>query len=520
MSIGVAIDDPMSEMSKKILDLEEEITAYKAKIMLVKEQRNLSAILRLERFKNKLYRHLIEQNTRIRVDDVLVEEDDGIHVYNIKGGSIPVFVHENIKGDEGLTVTHQILPTHHRTSIKKIVSVKKVKTKSTVKKVKIKAPPQRGKSSSKKEDVKHKKQSYRSIKTCLDLVPEISNEVRAVNIDLVDVDIKEQLKKFGSLDEAKESFYQLIKKLKNSRIYTKILNDLKQRRWSVFGRMPVSDYQNLVVDHIRVIEDIFREKKYTVQKMRGIISKGLTSLEGRLVAYGDYTIAHLEVDEIQKLSTVLDVGAQSPKEYVPYDSSNICNSFYNYGIVLFPLMKCVDRYLFNRYGFLNVIYAPLPKNLAEDPYSFYELERVNKGRRYWKMDCRMEDLSTALIANVLPYMVSMFRKLYQDVFDDNEFRVNYTGKCQLTECDCEQLLQNIILIGQPKKFCNMIRKRVVKKASMMPTENDKFNLYGDDALQRSRFQNKEDIDLVDIIKQLFDGITSVEAVDFYRSRTI
>jgi hypothetical protein len=44
-------------------------------------------------------------------------------------------------------------------------------------------------------------------------------------------------------------------------------------------------------------------------------------------------------------------------------------------------------------------------------------------------------------------------------------------------------------------------------------------LYGDDALQRKRFQEKDDGDLVEIIKQIFDGISSEDAVDFYRSRT-
>jgi hypothetical protein len=135
------------------------------------------------------------------------------------------------------------------------------------------------------------------------------------------------------------------------------------------------------------------------------------------------------------------------------------------------------------------------------------------------MDCRLEDLSFSIIANVLPYMINMFKKLYRDVFGDNDFRKDFTQKCQMTECDCEQLLQNIIILGQPKEFYNFVRTIVKNKATYMPTENDKFNLYGDDSLQRKRFHDKEEIDLVDIIKQLFDDITSEQAVDFYRSRT-
>ena len=183
------------------------------------------------------------------------------------------------------------------------------------------------------------------------------------------------------------------------------------------------------------------------------------------------------------------------------------------------MKKNLERYLFNRYDFWNIVYLQLPKNTKDDPYSFYILERVTKEKRYWKMDCRLEDVSSNLIANILPIMMGMFRKLYKDVFGDNDFRNDFSSKCQITECDCEQLLQNIILISQPKEFYNLVRDMVVSKATYIPTENDKFNLYGDDSLQRKRFHDKEDVDLVDIIKQLFDDITSVQAVDFYRSRT-
>ena len=190
------------------------------------------------------------------------------------------------------------------------------------------------------------------------------------------------------------------------------------------------------------------------------------------------------------------------------------------GFVLLPLRKNLTRYLFNKYDFNNVIYLPLPKNSEDDPFSFYILERVNKDKRYWKMDCRLEVMSNNIITHVLPYLISMFRKLYHDVFGDNEFRQDYNKKTQLTECDCEQLLQNIILMGQPKEFCNIVRNLVKDKATYYPTEKDKFNLYGDDSLQRKRFQEREEIELVEIIKQLFDGITAEETVDFYRSRIV
>ena len=60
---------------------------------------------------------------------------------------------------------------------------------------------------------------------------------------------------------------------------------------------------------------------------------------------------------------------------------------------------------------------------------------------------------------------------------------------------------------------------VKEKSTLIPTENDKVNLTSDDALQRKRFQRREESDVIDIIKGLFDGISSEDAVDLYRSRS-
>ena len=498
ITVSENLEDQILTFQKRICELEEELKNLKNTSSEVKEK--LSTQIRLEKFKNKIYTHLIEENTNIKISDILTEEEDGIHVYN-GNSNIPIYIHDIIKNKEGFVIK--------RLSSQKDQNIKILKRSRT-----------RDSANNGPEILESKKQSYRSIKSCIPTVSEFSAQDLSIKFNLVDSKNEKILEDFGNLEEARKNFNECFEKLKQSRIYTKILEDLARKRMNIFARMSLSDYQNLVSEHIRTIEDIFREKNYTDKKSISIISKGLTSLESRLISYGNYTQSHLEIDEIEKLDKVLDLGKQSSKQYTLYNSLTIFNCFYNYGVILFPIKKNLERYLFNSYDLWNIIYLPLPKNTDDDPYSFYVLDRLSKEKRYWKMDCRLEDLSSNLISNVLPYMISMFRKLYRDVFGDNDFRKDYNSKCQLTECDCEQLLQNIITVGQPKDFYNIVRTIVKNKATYTPTENDKFNLYGDDSLQRKRFHDKEDIDLVDIIKQLFDDITSEEAVDFYRSRTI
>ena len=513
--------------------------------LLNKTIENLLTQLVLERFKNKIYRSLIENNTSICISDILTEKEDGLHVWT-GTGILPVHVHE-LSREEGVmvnsVVTKKISPqkiiTEEETSlspkiikkppqkIKKVdidavsVSPQPVFTQSVTFK-KIPEIECKDEVNDSLDDLsKSRKQCYRSIKTYLSslIQEEPTEQDKITKISLVDSKIQHILEGFEELKEVEKSFQDTFIALKQSRIYTKILSDLSRKRMSIFGRMSLASYQNLLFEQIKMMEGIFREKNYTEKKSSTIISKGLTPLESRLISYGSYVQTHIEIDEIQKLEISLELEKYSPKEYVQYDSVSFVNYFHNYGLVLFSMKKNLERYLFNRYDFWNIVYLQLPKNTKDDPYSFYILERVTKEKRYWKMDCRLEDLSSNLISSILPFMIGMFRKLYKDVFGDNDFRNDFSSKCQITECDCEQLLQNIILISQPKEFYNLVREMVVAKATYIPTENDKFNLYGDDSLQRKRFHDKEDVDLVDIIKQLFDDITSVQAVDFYRSRT-
>jgi hypothetical protein len=472
----------------------------------IEKKNKLETQIHLERFKNKLYCNLIENNTNIKISNVLTEEEDGVHVWT-NSGITNIYIHE-ISAAEGF-----IIKKPENSTINQVVT-----KNNFIKKSRSRDPASEA-TDTVEDPFKSKKQSYRSVKTSLNLVQEASNDEKLNKISLIDSKNKKLLEQYSDFKNANKNFEDFFVTLKKNRVYTKTLQDLAHSRMNVFPRMSLAAYQNLINEHIRKIEDIFKEKDYTDKKSITIISKGLSPLESRLISYGNYTQLHLEIDEIQKLDLVLDLEIEASKELVSYDSIKFFNCFYNYGLVLFSIEKTLKRYLFNRYDFWNIIYLPLPKNTKEDPYSFYILDKVVKEKRYWKMDCRLEELSSSIISNVLPYMISMFKKLYRDVFGDNDFRSDFSQKCQLTECDCEQLIQNIIVLGQPKEFHNFVRTLVKDKATYMPTENDKFNLYGDDSLQRKRFHDKEDVDLVDIIKQLFDDISSEQAVDFYRIRT-
>jgi hypothetical protein len=429
--------------------------------------RQLEIMIAIEKVKSDIWRSLLETNTSIKVPDVVEIEDNTVIFLPIKGVDIQIIVNNYI-------AIPTIVPTDDVNNHIQVDTIKK--------------------------------QNYKTAKGIIDLVPE--------RVPIIDICIEQE-----NIQSNTQYFDDLFDKLSQTRFSTKILEDIKNKRLEMFKSMYLEDYIELINQHVKRITDIFRAKKYIDKKINPIICKGLSSLEARLITSNAHIENHIDIDELSTLLVVLQKKTDCNTYYIPYLESTLCNKFYNYGIVVFPIGKLLDNFLFNKHDLHNIIYLPHAKSSEDDPYSYYVLDNIKDNKRQWRMDCRLEELVTSLTSNLLPYMIGMFRILYKLVFNDNEFRSDYMYKCQLTDGDCEQLLINIIIISKTHDFRKLIRYKIRQKSTHQTTPNDKFNLYCDDPLQRKRLNDKE-CDAVDVIKQLFDGISTEDMVDFYRSRTI
>ena len=441
--------------------------------------RELEILLAVERAKSEIWMTLLETNTKIKVPDIVHVDGNTVNFLPMRGMDIDVIVHKYFSSTQ---VTHKIVPTTDE------LVMEQIQLDTT------------------------KKQSYRTAKGSLELVPEREPIVNTPMVVVLEED---------TLQSNTEYFDSLFEKLRQTRTYTKILENIRNKRLQLLKSMSLEDYISLVTNHVQRLRAIFHTKGYSDKKIHTITSKGLSSLEARLITSTAHIESHIDMDELSTLMGVLHKKADCNTMYIPYLESTLCKRFHNYGIVVFPLGKLLDNFLFNKYDFHNIIYLPLAKSSDDDPYSYYVLENISKdNKRNWRMDCRLDELVTSLTSNLLPYMVGMFRILYKLVFNDNEFRADYMSRCQLTDGDCEQLLINILIISKTHDFRKLLKQKIRLRATLQPTINDKFNLYGDDPLQRKRLQDREDADAVDVLKQLFDGISTEDMVDFYRSRSI
>lgn len=324
-----------------------------------------------------------------------------------------------------------------------------------------------------------------------------------------------------NLDEIQVQFEDVFNDIEQNKIqtkYNKYLTELKNKRLKLFTSFSIHDYTLLIQKHITMLESTFKLKDMTDKKVKSLVIKSLSPLESRLISYQNYQNTSIEVDEIDMMLTTVSNFNRDIHDYVPFNMDRLMKKISNYSCALFSFDNLINHVLFNPNGYNNYIYYQVKTERKNDLFSFYFLDSITRGKRIWKMDCRLEGLATNIINIVLPYMISMFRKLYKDTFQDNTYRSNYSSISQLMEIDCEQLFKNIFLIGHQKQFRYYLMNKIVEKASYTQTENDKFNILTDDSLQRNKFKTEKETDFREVIISLFDDIGFEDIVELYRSK--
>jgi len=497
---------PLSRYQKEKTELEKIIDCKNLNIL------NLQLTLQYEQIKNKIYTDIIQKQTNIKLEDIIKESKNQINIYNFANGNIPIIV----TNSSSSPILEIIQKTKSKTRIKK--------NKKITEDIDIVVETDEEESNEIQTDCKNK-QTFRRVKDFIKISEkELDTKLKE---DIVKAEKKIEEIVYNNFDvsqkEIIENIEELFEQLQTSRIYKPILLNIKESRRKLLGKLNLIDYSSLVLSHTTRLEDIFSKKKYNKNKINKTINSSLTPLDARFIHYEGYTNISIDIDDVQKFGLVLDILAHHEKQFVPYDNKVFFKSVKNYGLSLFELHECVEKCLINKYGFHNIIYLDRKQNNNKkgSPYSFYSLNTVKGHHRNWKMECRLEDFTLDFIDNVLPYCISLFRKIYKDVFTDNVYREDYMYKSQITEFDCEQLIQNIISLSKPNSLCKVFQQIIVNNCTLDCTETDKFNFYADDKLQQKRLESSIDTedDVSSVFKQLFDGLSKEDSLKLFNIKS-
>lgn len=475
----LCLNKPTEEYEKKIESSEKLIDKY---TKLVKDYERT---IQIEKVYNNVLTTILNKTLKINISDIREDLSDGIHLYNVKEDDIPFIFHINDNSNINVINKNQDESIIQINLNNDIQYNKKI---STI--------------------LKPKKDRFRQI-DCIELIKEIKDDEIKETVKNVDENIKEtMILNFETinLEECQINISTIFNTIKEGKMYQKDLHIIKNIRSKMLGWLNIKEYEKLISCHIDILNDIFIEKKYDKQKRNKIIYDSFTSLELRLIKFGKYYEKMLDLDDIDRLRISMEVCIDLPKFYTPFKRG--FKTFHNYNLVLFTLKKCIECNMINRYGFNNIVYIQMPNNKDNNPYSFYYLDKIENGKRCWKLDCRLEDISEEMSNTLLPYCVNLYKKIYTDMFGDNVFRCDIESIYPIAGNELDQLVENILILSN-LDLCMELLKNIIKSNCIhLPTDIDRINIRTEDSSQRSRFKDyNKNYKQSDIIYSLYTIIS-------------
>lgn len=414
-----------------------------------KEIFKLQTRLSMEKLKNKIYKQIIESQLHTKLEDGTEELIDDIVSKHVQRKPQPVSVLQEEK-----------------------------------KKVLYRPPPKNEISEEPSQDIINEYVQKHEEST--------ASEIRSLFGDITkDVVLTEISNAFDNLKDASK--------------YNHLLVQIKTGRSNLLAFLSPDEYMSVLKDHVDKARNIMKEKSFNEKKIVTLLyPKFLSALDYRLLKVEGFHKLSLEEDDRRMFRFSQKLSANHSRIYRVFDKEAFFNYILNYGLALSSLETILYNFFTNPYGFFNVAYVPF----NEDGYSFYTLQKMDNGKRSWKMDCRLEAFTIDLAEVLKNYCITQFRVLYKSCFDTNDYIQDYEKKFSIAEFECVQLLQTIYIAGNFEKLNGLLRSVIQKNCVHQYTTNDKFDLRSEEKDQLETFKSYKlnDNDAKDLVLRIFDAV--------------
>tara|TARA_B100001540_G_C15796731_1_gene638003 strand:- start:1430 stop:2527 length:1098 start_codon:yes stop_codon:yes gene_type:complete len=301
----------------------------------------------------------------------------------------------------------------------------------------------------------------------------------------------------------------LILNLSKNKQYNKVLVDIKNLRKKLFKYISFNEYQDILHTNVKDIEKVLLERFNEERKCTKILKKAISPLEIRFFMRKGLETTNLEIDETDLLKSSITYQNRNSK-YEIFSQETFINKFLNYSVALYSLKDLFCAYIPENNNFNNLVYVNMPRSKRDNPYSFYYLENISNNKLSWKMDCRLDNLISYLITNIHSHCILLFRKIYNQIYHDNDYRDNFYDDYNVLEIEGKNLINTLLISCDQYKFSNVLFDVIIKNCTKIENENDKFNLRSDDNILKNSFNEIRYKDCKtskeNAIKQLFDNI--------------
>ena len=218
-----------------------------------------------------------------------------------------------------------------------------------------------------------------------------------------------------------------------------------------------------------------------------IMDELFMTFEKRFLKMGNYKSCEYRYFEKYMYLESLTIYYKNNKECV--DFFNFPYKFYNYELCMFSIYDLLRIKLRKCYNYVLLI-----DKGANDSWSYYYLNKVENGKKYWKLDSRLDRLSITLEL-VCNYCSTLFKGVYKQLYGNNNKR-NFADDSYLLSEDLKTLYENIEILASRKNCSTLLRNNMksvlnyeLKSTDIIDRHEDDIDVIGDyNAI------SKEDID--------------------------
>ena len=243
------------------------------------------------------------------------------------------------------------------------------------------------------------------------------------------------------------------------------------------------------------------EKKLHYKRKNTIIENFLLPIEKRMLFVSNFYTTIVDTDDINDLDEIISKSIKTTNKVEVFNIENI-KLILNYGVCLIPIMKLISYVVHPKSG---VIFANVKGQDPNDRHNFYLFRKEEDNKRYWELDNRLILLSEKIRTNILPFCINLFKTIYHNVYNDNDYRNDWMEKYPIFEYDCKQLLKNIFLLSKSKEFIKQFQKLIIEHHTYRPKDKDKVGCWSDCILTKKGFSELKDLENSEIVKELFDN---------------
>lgn len=232
----------------------------------------------------------------------------------------------------------------------------------------------------------------------------------------------------------------------------------------LIGFLPIENYKNMVLSHVKMMENI--------GMCEDEILTFLSPLDAHIILFPNFQ--HIPPQQSSNQSKILlDVQircfTKNPQTQ-SVDVENIRGELCKPSLAFISVQDVLKYGLIGPYNNNSIGYLE-----TAETSSFYLLKEIKNDIRLWVVDPFLEKTLEQIRLMLTEYLSATFITFYREVFGDNVFRMDFLASPMHKIAPIfNTLLSNILFVNSPR-LDHYVRRMIQVASPIIPTELDMFN---------------------------------------------